>query len=112
MQRRWFTSMHIANVSTGVQQQQHLGLITCALVANGAALISHCFCDFIRIADVHVLLLLWYACRTEDSSWDVLDSVFVTIAKGAPAGGAAVFAALCSWSIFNQQLSWPAACGT
>jgi hypothetical protein len=26
--------------------------------------------------------------RTEDSSWDVLDSVFVTIAKGAPAGEA------------------------
>jgi hypothetical protein len=37
---------------------------------------------------VHVLLLLWYACRTEDTSWDVLDSVFVTIAKGAPAGKA------------------------
>ncbi|WIA21898.1 hypothetical protein OEZ85_004268 [Tetradesmus obliquus] len=26
------------------------------------------------------------AYKTEDSSWDVLDSVFVTIAKGAPAG--------------------------
>jgi hypothetical protein len=26
------------------------------------------------------------ACRTEDGTWNVLDSVYVTVAKGAPAG--------------------------
>jgi hypothetical protein len=39
--------------------------------------------DAIWLITVVALLLL---CRTADGSWNVMDSVYVTIAKGAPAG--------------------------
>jgi sugar lactone lactonase YvrE len=32
------------------------------------------------------LLLVTTPCRTSDETWDAMDSVFVTLAKGAPAG--------------------------
>jgi hypothetical protein len=79
-------------LQAGMLQLQRTHQITCALAADLSNLIK--WTCMICVADVLVLLLRF--CRTEDSSWDVMDSVFVTIAKGAPAGEAAMSATLTS----------------
>lgn len=52
-----------------------------------------CCCCPHRLVVAVVCVRVLLACRTADGSWNVLDSVWVTLAKGAPAG---VCASSCS----------------
>eukprot|EP00882_Tetradesmus_deserticola_P006802 GHRQ01007162.1.p1 GENE.GHRQ01007162.1~~GHRQ01007162.1.p1 ORF type:complete len:400 (+),score=115.27 GHRQ01007162.1:158-1357(+) len=79
-------------VAPGDAENQKLILAT-GRVSDESPLLAGYPVEFANALDIAADGTVYFSCstdvlayKTEDSSWDVLDSVYVTLAKGAPAG--------------------------